>query len=121
LTNNFYKINLGRFLKNKYDYDDKKLFLLHCNCPELKNLNKKGIFLFVRGGFLRIIWTYNSQRIKALRQAKGFVVGDQKICLACLLNYKIYHAIFLEHITSARTLQDKNFTLRFRDPRTRLL
>ena len=39
---------------------------------------------------------------------KSIVVGDQKICLTCLPNYKIFHAIFLEHATTARKWQSMN-------------
>jgi len=38
---------------------------------------------------------------KSASSARGFVAGDQKICPICLLNYKFYHANFLEHATTA--------------------
>ena len=33
-----------------------------------------------------ISWTYNFQSNKSASSGKSFVVGDQKICLTCLIN-----------------------------------
>jgi len=60
------QINLGRFLKNKYDYDDKKLFLLHCNCPELEAhlllVTKKFVWLvyLIKKFNMQIFWNTNN-------------------------------------------------------------
>ena len=60
------QINLGRFLKSRYDYDDKKLFLLHCNCPELEAhlllVTKKFVWLvyLIKKFIMQIFWNTNN-------------------------------------------------------------
>ena len=140
------QINSGRFLKSRYDYDDKKLFislqLFWTGSTFLKLINpeksdyQRDLMKFTVQTILRdlkrnqieiynslsvgakdrhhqfwernplsvplytqnimrvqmsldsrnITWTYNFQSNKSASSGKSFVVGDQKICLTCLLD-----------------------------------